>query len=132
MSTSTFPFGTNFAKDLVSMFLNSIDQGTRQAYHMLWDILMTFLSQNLLWVAVFMVMILVFAFLEYLMTGRWANLGSVLYSYTYYGIILFVGLVFGPEIFANDWVDLILFIVYIISFLWVRILLNRSGIRRGR
>lgn len=128
--TTTPPFGPDFIKTIIPQMMQMFAEATAKAYHMIWGIFMTFLAQNWLWVIAFLVMILVFSFLEYLMTGRWANLGSVLYSYTYYGILFLIGLIFGPETFANDWIGLILLIVYMVSFIWVRILLNRSGIRR--
>lgn len=130
LPTTTPPFGPDFVKALIPQMIDAFAKATAQAYRMFWDIFMTFLAQNWFWVIALLVMILVFTFLEYLMTGRWANLGSVLYSYTYYGILFLIGLIFGPETFANDWIDLILFIVYVVSFIWVRIVLNRTGIRR--
>lgn len=129
MPTTTAPI-PDFLKDLVPSMIKSFENGTIQAYKILWSIFMEFLSQNWGWVIALLAMILVFAFVEYLITGRWTNLGSVLYSYIYYGILFIIGLIFGPEIFANNWIDLILFVVYGISFIWVRGLLSRSGIRR--
>jgi len=124
MNTTTRQFGPDFVKNLIPQMMQIFAEATPKAYHMIWDIFMTFLAQNWPWVIVLLVMILTFAFLEYLITGEWADLGTVLYSYTYYGLLFLIGLVFGPEIFANDWIDLILFMVYVGSFLWVRILLN--------
>jgi hypothetical protein len=127
---TTTPQVPDFLKDLIPQMIQAFSDATTKTYYIIWDIFMIFLVQNWLWVIMLLVLILLFAFLEYLMTGRWANFGSILYSYTYYGILFIIGLIFGPDIFANNWIDLILFIVYVVSFLWVRIVLNRSGIRR--
>lgn len=130
-STTTPPFGPEFIKTLIPQMFQAFDDATVRGYRMIWDIFIAFLVQNYFWVIVSLIMILWFAFLEYLLTGRWANLGSVLYSYTYYGILFLIGLFFGPDIFANVWIGLILFIVYLTSFFWVRGILNSVGIRRS-
>jgi hypothetical protein len=129
--THTPPFGPDFIKTLIPQTIQAFDDATVRGYRMIWDIFMVFLAQNYFWVIVSLIMVLGFAFLEYLVTGRWANLGSVLYSYIYYGILFLIGLFFGPEIFANVWIGLILFVVYLISFFWVRGVLNNTGIRRS-
>lgn len=132
MTPSTTPQIPDFLKDIAIGLPKIFSEAAARGFRMIWDIFMTFLTQNWLWVIVLLIMVLVFSFVDYLMTGRWANLGSVLYSYTYYGILFLIGVIFGPETFANDWIDLILFVVCIVSFLWVRVLLNNSGIRRRR
>ncbi|MFA6094839.1 MAG: hypothetical protein WC757_03065 [Candidatus Paceibacterota bacterium] len=132
MNSSTTPPVPEFLKALIQQIIQAFGDATVRTYHMAWGILITFLTQNLMWVISILVCVLVFSFVDYLITGLWKNLGSVLYTYTYYGILFIIGLIFGPEVFAKDWIDLILFIIYVISFIWVRTVLNRTGIRKTR
>lgn len=129
MGTST-PFGPDFVKELIPWMLQIFDDATKRAYHMMWDILINFLTEHWLLVIGVLTFFLILAVVEYFTTGHWAMLGRVLYSYIYYGILFLIGLIFGPEIFANDWIDLLLFTVYVVSFIWVGMILNKTGIRR--
>jgi len=129
MISTTTPFGSDFYKDLVHMIFQAIDDGTKMAVHMLWDVLIYFLVHDWPLVLGILTFFLVIAVIEWLTTGRWAMLGSVLYNYFYYGILFLIGLIFGPDIFTNDWADLLFFVVYAVSFTWVGILLTRIGIR---
>jgi CDP-diglyceride synthetase len=129
-SSTTSPLGNDFARQLVESFLNAIDEGTRQAYRMIWNGISQFLIENWGWVIVALVAILILAVVNYFATGRWAMLGSVLYNYFYFGILLIITLIFGPEVFANDWFKIVLFIVYVVCFVLVGKLLKKAGIRR--
>ena len=111
------------------MMFQAVDDGTKMAVHMLWDALIYFLIHDWLLVLGILTFFLLISILEFFMTGRWAMLGSVLYHYFYYGILFLIGLIFGPDIFTNDWADLLFFVVYAVSFIWVGILLTRVGIR---
>jgi len=57
-------------------------------------------------------------------------LGSVLYNYFYFGILFVITLIFGPDVFANDWFKIVLFIIYVVCFISVGKLLKKAGIRR--
>lgn len=129
-SSTTSPPGNDFARQLVESFLNAIDEGTRQAYRMIWNGISQFLIENWGWVIVALVAILILAVVNYFATGRWAMLGSVLYNYFYFGILLIITLIFGPEVFANDWFKIVLVIVYVVCFVLVGKLLRKAGIRR--
>lgn len=114
------------------MMLQAVGEGTKMAYHMMWDALIYFLIHDWMLVLGLLTFFLVMAIIEFFFTGRWTMLGSVLYNYFYYGILFLIGLMFGPEIFANNWVDLLLFVVYAISFTWVGIILTRTGVQNRR
>ncbi len=129
MFSTTTPFGQEFYKSLIDQLFQAVDNGTKMAAHMLWDALINFLVHDWLLVLGILTFFLVIAIIEFLTTGRWAMLGSVLYHYIYYGILFLIGLIFGPEIFTNDWADLLFFVVYAISFTWVGIILSKTGIR---
>lgn len=129
MSTTT-SFGPDFYKDLVLGMFKAIDDAQRQAIVMIWDIVITFLKLNWLDVSLFLFGLLVLGFLLFIFTGRWGFLASISYHYLYGGFILLLGFTFGPEIFANEFVDLILLGVYIVCFILVGIGIRKTGIRR--
>ncbi|HEV7702314.1 MAG TPA: hypothetical protein VGO63_02640 [Candidatus Paceibacterota bacterium] len=131
MNTSTTsPLGADFPRQLVLWFLDAIDEGTKQAYRMIWNAVKQLLIEHWGFVIVALVSILILAVLNYLATGRWAMLGSVLYNYFYFGILFIVTLIFGPDVFANDWFKIVLFIIYVVCFISVGNLLKKAGIRR--
>jgi hypothetical protein len=116
-------------ENLMPMILKAFDGGTKMAYRMMWDALISFLMHDWFLVLGILTFFFVIAIINFFITGRWAMLGSVLYHYIYYGILFLLGFIFGPEIFANGWIDLLLFVIYAVSFTWVGIILARAGIR---
>jgi hypothetical protein len=129
-ASSSQPLGADFPKQVVELFLNAIDEGTKQAYRMIWNGISQFLIEHWGWVIVALVAIFILSVLNYFATGRWAMLGSVLYNYLYFGTLFVITLIFGPEVFANDWFKIVLFIVYVACFVLVGKLLRKAGIRR--
>ena len=115
-ATSTL-LGTDFPRQVVELLLNAIDEGTKQTARMLWSILISFLLEH--WIAVLVVLfaIFIFALVRAFATGRWAMLGSITYNYLYFGILFIIGLIFGPELFANDYFKIVLVILYVTCFI---------------
>lgn len=102
MNSTSTPLGADFPKQVVELLLNAIDEGTKQAARMLWNILTIFLSEH--WLAVLLVLFVVFiAVTLKAMMGRWGSLGSFLYNFLYFGILLIIGLIWGPEVFVDDY-----------------------------
>lgn len=131
MNASTSqPTTLDFPKQVVEMFLNVIDESTRKAYRMIWDGIIQIITEHWGWIILILIGFLVIAIMNYFVTGRWAMLGSILYNYLYAGFLFLVALVFGPEVFANDWFKIVLFIVYVICFVLVGKILKKVGIRR--
>jgi hypothetical protein len=129
VTSTTTILGPDLVKELIPQILQEFDEATKQAYLMMWNILLTFLGQHSVAVIVGLVLILVVAFLRAL-TGRWGMLGSVLYNYLYFGTLFIIGLIWGPEVFANDYFKLVLVILYIICFLLVGWILHKTGLRK--
>jgi len=129
-ASTTSPLGADFPRQLVLWFIDAIDEGTKQAYRMIWSAVKQLLIEHWGFVIVALVSILILAVLNYLATGRWAMLGSVLYNYFYFGILFVITLIFGPDVFANDWFKIVLFIIYVVCFISVGKLLQKAGIRR--
>jgi hypothetical protein len=88
--SSTSPLGPDFIKQTIDLLTSGIAQATAHWYRVFWDIFIAFLFQH--WFATFIVLVAVFlyALARYLITGRWAVLGSVLYNYFYFGILFLI------------------------------------------
>lgn len=128
--TTTPPFGPDFVKDLIPWFFQMIEDSTKKAYRMMWDFFITFLLDHWGWVIIFLIGVLILALIEYAITARWAFLGRVLYSYCYFGVLFIIGLIFGPELFANDYFQIFLVILYVVCFLFVGKVLRKLGIKK--
>ena len=130
MNTSTTPFGPDFVNDMVIRTLQSVDEGTKWAYHLFWDSLISFLSEHWLTVISFLVLLFLVALIRAYM-GRWGMLGSVLYHYLYFGILFLVGLIKGPEVFVSEYFEIACeIILYPICYKTVGIILDKLGVRR--
>lgn len=117
-------------KDIVPMFINAIDGGTKKAYQMYWYILISFLSQYWLLVTTILVMLFVVALVNAL-AGRWGMLGSVLYNYLYFGILFIVGLIWGSDIFVSNFFSVVCTILlYPVCYILTGIILTKTGLRR--
>lgn len=100
---------------IIKEMFNAFDNAQKEAYQILWDSLLSFLSNNWLSVAGFLLLLLVVSFIVALF-GRWGMFGSVLYNYLYWGTLFIFGLIFGPKIFANIFIDIALFILYLACY----------------
>lgn len=110
-STSLLPPAT----EILDKMLSAIGEAEKEAYQIIWDYLMSFLSENWLKVILFLVALLVISFVRALF-GRWGMFGRVMYNYLYWGTLFILGLIFGPKIFANIFIDVLLFILYLICY----------------
>jgi hypothetical protein len=129
VSTST-PLGPDFPKQMVDLFFKAVEDGTLKAYRMLWDALLTFLSAHVIAVMLVMFIALIFTFLKAMM-GRWGSLGSLLYNIFYFGILFIIGLIWGPEVFANDVFNAACAVIlYPLCYIAVGMILDRMDVRR--
>ncbi len=119
MGTTTQPFGADFPKQIATMIGDAIDKITKEIYQALWDMLITLIKEHWGFFLVVLFLILLVAFIRYMITGRWAILGSIIYNYLYFGILFIIGLIFGPDIFASDYIKILLTIVYIVCYTFV-------------
>ena len=117
ISKSTRQFGPDFVKELIPRIIEEVGIATAKAFHIIWDAGMTYLAEH--WIAVIIGLFLIFAiaFIRAFVTGCWAMLGSVVYNYPYFGTLFIVGLIFGPEVFANDYFKIVLAILYVACFI---------------
>jgi hypothetical protein len=116
---------------LTTTFFSVIDQATKSIYQFYWHALLSFLSKYTLYIIIFSLSIFILSLIIYKITGRWAMLGSILYWYLYFGILFFVGLIWGSGIFVNNIFNLICTIFFNpVCYLAVRAILNKAGIRK--
>lgn len=115
--------------DVVQYLFKVINDAQVQAYQALWDGLILFLSSNWLLVAGLLLFLLIVSFIKAI-NGRWGMFGSVAYNYLYWGILFISGLVFGPKIFANTFIDILYFILYLLCYWLVGKLLRKSNFKR--
>jgi hypothetical protein len=130
MNSTTLPLGADYIKQTIDLLTTGIAQATAHDYRIFWDILISLLAQHWLGTLTVLVVIILYAVARYLMTGRWATLGSVLYNYFYFSILFLIGLIWGPEVYANDYFPIIATIVYGISFAIVGFILLTTGVRK--
>lgn len=101
--------------DIIQYVFKVINDSQVQAYQALWDGLILFLSSNWLSVVGILLFLLVVSFIKAI-NGRWGMFGSIAYNYLYWGILFIAGLIFGSKIFANTFIDVALFILYLICY----------------
>lgn len=129
IATTTPLLGPEFAKSIIDMALKVIDDTNKEVAQILWNHLLSFLSQNLMAVILSLLGLLLVSFLVAL-NGRWGMFGSVLYNYLYFGVLFIAGLIFGPYIFVNMYFDLFAVILYVTCFLMVGKVLKGLGLKR--
>jgi hypothetical protein len=127
MYSTSAPVDSNFAESIVTMFSDAIGEGTKQAAHILWGILISFLKDH--WLAVMIALLIVFIIVTFkAMFGRWGSLGSFLYNFFYFGTLFIIGLIWGPGVFVNDIFNAVCAVIlYPICYLVVGIILEKPG-----
>lgn len=130
MPTSTQPFGPDFIKEIVPWMIEQSGIAAAKAARMFWDIGMGIFIQHWISILVFLFIIFVIALIRAFVTGRWAMLGSVVYNYLYFGVLFFIGLIFGPETFTNDYFKIFLVVLYIACFIFTGRFLRKIGVKR--
>lgn len=129
-STSTPFFGPDFAKDLLGLLFGAIEESTKMAYRMLWNVLMAFLREHGA-LTIGTLFILFFIVSIKAMMGRWGALGSFLYNLFYFGTLFVIGLAWGPDVFADDVFNLACAVIlYPICYIAVGTILDNTGIRK--
>lgn len=93
-----------------------------------WDAGMAYLTEHLVAVILFLIAIFVIAVAQALF-GYWGMLGSFLYHFLFLGTLFIIGLIWGPEVFANNYIKVWLALLYVICFLMVGRILNWTDVR---
>ncbi len=130
MTSTTPSFGPEDTKHLIDLLIKGVEDGTKMAAHILWSALMSFLKDH--WLAVMGGLFVVFVIVTFkAMLGRWGSLGSFLYNFFYFGILLVVGLIWGPEVFLGDFFKAACTIIlYPVCYFIVGLILDKMGVKR--
>ncbi len=117
--------------NIINIIFNGINEGKKEAAQILWDILISFFHQYILFFLAIVISLLIFSFTKAVL-GRWGMLGSVLYNILYFGILFIVGSIWGPSIFVSNYFHLACTVVlYPICYQIVGFILNTTGLRRS-
>lgn len=122
--------GPDFVSDVVKGMLKTIAEATAHGYRIVWDAAWESILAHIWLTLGFLAFILLASALQAFATGSWGWFGSVLYHYFYIGFIILIGFVWGPEVFANDYIDLGLFLLYVLCFWMVGKILKKFGFIR--
>lgn len=123
--------GPEFWKNIINTILKTLDDSKREAIQALWAQLLSFLSIHWGVTILYLIGLLLLSFVIALL-GRWGMFGSVAYHYIYFGILFVIGLIFGPDIFTNNYFELLSFAVYICAFRTTGVIINDFGLRGRR
>lgn len=114
---------------IIKEMLKGINNGRKEVFQIFWDNLLSIISTNWPLILIILLLLLIVSFIIAL-SGRWAMFGSVLYYYLYCGILFILGLIFGPKIFINIFIDLILFILYLTCYQIVGRVLTKLHLKK--
>ena len=117
----------DFIKQMPTWFLNTIQEAIIKDVKIAWNFGISYLLAHI-WIIISILIIILFYALIRAFMGHWWVLGSVLYNYLYFGSLLIIGLIWGPEIFVSTYIDIGLFILYVICFIIVGKILNKIGV----
>lgn len=130
MTTTTPITSPEFVKSIVTGMFDAFDNGTREAYRMIWNAFMEFLVHFWLPILIILLVVLAMAIVRAL-AGYWGMLGSVLYNYLYFGILFVVGLIKGSDIFVSEYFEIVTFLIlYPICYFTVGAILDKFSLRR--
>jgi hypothetical protein len=130
MTSTSTSLDPDFAKDIVTMFSNAIEEGTKQTVHIFWDILISLLEDHG-FVAMIVLLIIFIVAIFKAMFGRWGGLGSFLYNFFYFGTLFIIGLIWGPEVFVNDIFNAACAVIlYPVCYFIVGIILEKTGVKK--
>jgi hypothetical protein len=110
--------------------LTQYEEATKKEYRLIWNAFMTYLGQHWLSILLLLLFLLLASAIVAFTTRRWAWFGSVLYNYLYFGALWLIGLMFGPEVFANDYFKIVLVLLYGLCFWLLGRILKKTGLRR--
>lgn len=124
-ATTTFS-----AQGIVDMFLHAVFVDVPlQASRIIWDFVITFLSENWLIIGIGLISILFILTISALL-GQWGALGKFLYNLLYISILFVVGLICGPEVFVSNWFGfLTAVILYPVCYKVVGWILETTGLK---
>jgi magnesium-transporting ATPase (P-type) len=131
MVSTSSQLGLDNAESLMISSINyALKEIPKQTAEILWSVLLSLLKQYWLFFMIILFIVLVIATVK-AMFGRWGTFGSVLYHVLYFGTLLMVGLIWGPDVFVSDFFHAACTLVlYPICYYIVGLILDRTGFHR--
>jgi hypothetical protein len=118
MISTTTQVLPDFLKNIVTETIQTFTSLPLQSARFVWSIFISILKEHWLFLLAVFFVIVVVATIKF-MFGRWGMLGSVIYNSVYFGILLIIGLIWGPDIFVHDlFKPLCLIILYPVCY-WI-------------
>jgi hypothetical protein len=114
-----------FIKGVYDGFIKLVAEKTEEVFRFIFNAIQSFVIENWYYILIVFLILLVIS----LITHNKRMLGSLLYSFLYYSILYLIVLIFGSEIFASDWIKIVLFILYLICFTFVGKILRLLSLR---
>lgn len=122
-------FGPQAGQEVINTFVAAIGEGIKNGYNMFWYAVISMIANHWVLVLIISAIVLVIA-IALALGGRWGMLGSVFYHYLYWGAMIAVGLVWGPDIFTSNIFTIISSIIfYPVCFFIAGWLLDKTGLR---
>lgn len=124
--TTTTPYNV---EDIAHSVMIAVENSMKKSIHIWWDFLLSYLSQH--WRSVILIIFaaILIATIK-AMLGRWGSLGSLLYNLIYFGTLFIVGLIFGPEIFINNFFGAACSVaLYPLCYKLVGLILDKTGLK---
>lgn len=111
-------------QDFLSRLLDQMDvaaaEGVRWGFNLLWDALSPYWFYGIfILFALFVMATVRFLF------GQWSMLGSLIYHFIYFGVLVVIIAIMGVEVLLNPYFDLVYAVLYPISYLLTRSILWR-------
>ncbi|MCX6738893.1 MAG: hypothetical protein NT098_02440 [Candidatus Parcubacteria bacterium] len=130
MTATTTLLVPDVTKQMVDLIFSMMDKIKKDSAHIVWGWFISFLKEY--WLAVLLVIFVLFITITFkAMLGRWGSLGSFLYNFFYFGILLIIGLIWGPEVFVADYFNATCVVVlYPICYVLSGYIMDKMKVRK--
>lgn len=113
--------------NMIPQILQTWGDALANAYRFYWDLGMKLMEGHWLQASSLLFVVFIFILLLALISGRWGTLGSFFYNFFYWGTLLLIGFIFGPETFANDYFKIVLLILWPVCYYASGFFLGKLG-----
>jgi len=130
MATSSFAFGPADFKQLLDSINRSMEIETEKTVGMIWAAFLSYLAAH--WLAIIVILFIIFVVVTLkAMMGQWGSLGSFIYNFLYFGTLLIIGLIWGPNVFLGDFFKAACTaLLYPICFFITGYILKKTGLMK--
>lgn len=131
MAITTTILNPDLVKDLINRSLLATNEAKALWTRVLWASFRPLLQEHWLLIIACLIFLFFFFSAKAYITGRWGSLGSFLYKLLYFGSILILVLIRGPEVLVSDAFSLVCAIIlYPVCYKITGMILVKMGVRR--